>query len=147
MSFYSEFKEFAIKGNMVDMAVGIIIGAAFNEMLNVLVDKVIMPPLNLVTGGINFANQEWILRKEKLDATGTVVVDKVAIQYGEFINVLIDFLIIAFVVFVVVKMMNQLRNNAEDTDNKTVATPKDIELLDNLNKLMEEQNQLLRNKV
>jgi len=138
-SFIQEFKDFAIKGNMVDMAVGIIIGASFNAVVNSLVKKVIMPPLSLLTDGVNLGNKKYILR------AATETVEEVAIGYGDLLNVLIDFLIVALTIFIVVKGMNRFRNEAEDVTNEKVETPKNIKLLSNIEKLLEEQNNLLRN--
>ena len=106
MSLVSEFREFAIKGNVVDLAVGVIIGAAFNGIVKSLVDQVIMPPIGLVTGGIDFSKLEWVLRPEN---PLTTEVEKVAIQYGAFLNTVIQFVIVAFVVFLLVKVINRLR--------------------------------------
>lgn len=139
--FVEEFKNFAIKGNMVDMAIGIIIGTAFNNVVNTLVKQVVMPPLNLVTGGIKYANQKWILQP------GSDGVDEIAIGYGLLVEVVLDFLIVALTIFVVVKMMNRFRAKAEDPKNVEVETPKNIELLSNIEKLMEEQNNLLRKQI
>ena len=133
-----EFKEFAIKGNMIDMAVGIIIGTAFNKVVNTLVNKIVLPPLSMITGNTNLNEKSWVLQP------ATETSDAIAIGYGEFIEAAIDFLIIAFVVFLVIKGMNQLRGKAEDPEEKTTVTPKNIELLDSLNRLMEEQNEILR---
>ena len=144
--FFQEFKEFAVKGNMIDMAVGIIIGTAFNRVVDELVKQVIMPPLSMLTGRIEYADRKFVLR-EALPATdGAEAVEEIAIGYGLLIEVFIDFLVIGLVVFVVVKLMNRFRKKAEDPKDKTVATPKDIELLTNLNELMQEQNELLRKK-
>ncbi len=137
--FIKEFKDFAIKGNMIDMAVGIIIGTAFNRVVNTLVSKVIMPPLSLITGERNLINQKIILREATSES------DEIAIGYGEFLEVLIDFGIIALTIFLVIKAMNKLRTKAEDPKSKEEVTPKDIELLDRLRHLMEEQNEILRN--
>ncbi len=137
-SFLQEFKNFAIKGNMIDMAIGIIIGTAFNNVINTLVKKVIMPPLSLLTDGVHLANRKYVLRSASEE------VDEVAIGYGEMIEVFIDFLIIAFTIFVVIRFINRFKDKAEDPKNKTVETPKNIELLSNLEKLMEEQNAILR---
>lgn len=137
-SFIKEFKNFAIKGNMVDMAIGIIIGASFNAVVNTLVKKVIMPPLSLLTGGINLDNKKYVLRSA---AEG---VEELAIGYGDLFNVLLDFLIVALTIFIVVKGMNRFRDQAEDVTNKKVETPKNIELLSKIEKLLEEQNKLLR---
>jgi large conductance mechanosensitive channel len=138
--FIKEFKNFAVKGNMVDMAVGIIIGTAFNNVVNTLVKKVVMPPLSLLTDGVNLADRKYVLRSAKED------VEEVAIGYGELVEVLIDFLVIAFTIFVVIKVINRYKKKAEDPKDKTVETPKEIELLSNIERLMEEQNSYLREK-
>jgi large conductance mechanosensitive channel len=147
MGWAKEFKEFAVKGNMIDMAVGIIIGTAFNKVVDVLVKQVIMPPLSILTSGINYTERKYVLREAVPAIDGGVAVEEVAIGYGMMIQVLIDFLIIGFTVFLVMKFMNRFRNKAEDPKDKTVATPKDIELLTNLNELMQEQNTLLKKKM
>lgn len=146
MKLFSEFKEFAVKGNMMDMAIGIIIGASFNKVIDVLVKKVFIPPLSLLTDGVNMQNKQIILRDAVKDTSGTNITDEVAIGYGALSEALLDFLIIGFTVFIVVKFMNRLRNRAQDSKDKTVATPKDIELLSQLTELMEEQNQLLKSR-
>lgn len=146
MKLFEEFKEFAVKGNMMDMAIGIIIGASFNKVIDVLVKKVFLPPLSLLTEGVNLQHKRIILREAVLDANGANVTDEVAIGYGALGEAMLDFLIIGFTVFVVVKFMNRLRNKAQDSKDKTVVTPKDIELLAHLTELMEEQNALLKAK-
>lgn len=146
MKLFNEFKEFAVKGNMMDMAIGIIIGASFNKVIDVLVKKVFIPPLSLLTDGVNMQNKQIILRDAVKDASGTNITDEVAIGYGALSEALLDFLIIGFTVFIVVKFMNRLRNRAQDSKDKTVSTPKDIELLSQLTELMEEQNQLLKSR-
>lgn len=146
MGLFKEFKEFAVKGNMIDMAVGIIIGVAFNGVVDVIVKKIIMPPISLLTEGVQFAEISYVLRERLVDPQGNVISDEIAIGYGALIEVLIDFFIIGFTVFIVVKFMNRFRKKAEDPKNKTVAPAKDIELLTNLNELMQEQNELLRNQ-
>ncbi|MBD0776228.1 large conductance mechanosensitive channel protein MscL [Maribacter sp. ANRC-HE7] len=138
-NFIQEFKDFAIKGNMMDMAIGIIIGTAFNNVVSVLVKKVIMPPLSLMTEDVHLADKKYILR----EAVGNVT--EVAIGYGELIEVIVDFAIISFTIFAVIKFMNRFRTKAEDPANKEEKTPKNIELLANLEKLMKEQNEILRN--
>lgn len=146
MGLFKEFKEFAVKGNMVDMAVGIIIGTAFNKVVDVLVKQVIMPPLSMMTDGINYSDKKIILR----DAVGVPdsadYIEEVSIGYGLLLETFIDFLIIGFIVFLIVKFMNRFRRKAQDPKNTEVVTPKDIELLSNLNDLMEEQNKLLRER-
>ncbi|WP_281543164.1 large conductance mechanosensitive channel protein MscL [Maribacter aestuarii] len=137
---FTEFKNFAVKGNMIDMAIGIIIGTAFNNVVNTLVKKVVMPPLSLMTDDVNLANKKFVLRN------ATDGVEEVAIGYGEFIEVLIDFAIIAFTIFIMLKFIKRFKDKAEDPENKEVETPKDIQLLSNLEKLMAEQNKILLKK-
>ena len=144
MGLFKEFKEFAVKGNMMDMAIGIIIGAAFNKVIDVLVKKVMLPPLSLLTDGVNFQDKRIILREAVIASDGAIKTDEVAIGYGALGEAFLDFVIIGFTVFIVVKFMNRLKKKAQDTKDVTVETPKDIELLDRLAGLMEEQNQLLK---
>ncbi len=146
MKFLKEFKEFAVKGNMMDMAVGIIVGAAFNKLVDVLVKEVFLPPLSLLVEGVNLADKRIILRQGVLDNSGENITDEVAIGYGAFTEAFLDFIIVGFTIFIIVKFMNRLRSKAQDPKNKTVATPKDIELLTKLTNLMEEQNKLMKSK-
>ena len=140
-----EFKEFAIKGNMIDIAIGVIIGAAFNKVVDVLVKQVFMPPLAMLTNGASWENKRVILREAVMENGGNKV-DEIAIGYGKLMEATIDFLIISATVFLVVKLMNSLRKKANDTEDKTVATPKNIELLNKVAELLEQQNELLRKK-
>ncbi len=146
MSLFKEFKEFAVKGNMMDMAIGIIIGASFNKVIDVLVKKVLLPPLSLLSNGINLQNKRLVLRELETDASGVVISEEVAIAYGALTEAFLDFLLIGLTIFIVVKFMNRLRAKAQDTKDVTVATPKDIQLLTDLNELMKEQNELLKRK-
>jgi large conductance mechanosensitive channel len=123
---------------MIDMAVGIIIGTAFNNVVNTLVKKVVMPPLSLMTDDVNLSNRKYVLRKS---AEG---IEEVAIGYGELLEVMIDFTIIALTIFVVIRFINRLKSKAEDPKNPAEETPKNIQLLSNLEELMKEQNELLR---
>jgi len=145
MGILTEFKEFAVKGNMIDMAIGIIIGTAFNNVVQTLVKKVLLPPLSYLTDGINYEDKKWVLRDANPDLTGDAA-KAIEIGYGEFFQVSLDFLVIGFTVFLVVKGMNKLRNKSHDSKDKTVVTPKDIELLSDLKELMKEQNELLSKK-
>lgn len=144
MGIFKEFKEFAVKGNMMDMAIGIIIGASFNKVIDVLVKKVLMPPLSLMTDGLKFQDKRFVLRDKIMDAAGEIVSDEVAIGYGALIEAFTDFLVIGFTIFLVVKFLNSIKNKAHDPKDTTVKTPKDIELLSQLTELMEEQNSLLK---
>lgn len=109
MSFLKEFKEFAVKGNVVDMAVGVIIGAAFGKIVTVLVSQVIMPPIGLLLGSMDFSSLAIVL-KEKTDTAAAV-----SINYGVFINSVIDFLIVAFAIFLLVRQLNRFKKEAEPT--------------------------------
>ena len=105
MSMMKEFKEFAVKGNVVDMAVGIIIGGAFGTIVKSLVADVVMPPIGLLMGGIDFSKMKYILKPAK-EAGGKVVEEAVSINYGNFINNVISFIIVALAVFMLVKVLN-----------------------------------------
>ncbi|MGC1633613.1 MAG: large conductance mechanosensitive channel protein MscL [Gelidibacter sp.] len=144
MGIFKEFKEFAVKGNMIDMAVGIIIGASFNKVIDVLVKKVMMPPLSLMTNGLKFQDKSFVLRDKVTDASGQLIAEEIAIGYGALIEAATDFLVIGFTIFLIVKFLNRIREKANDPKNKTVKTPKDIELLSQLTDLMKEQNELLK---
>ncbi|WKK66454.1 large conductance mechanosensitive channel protein MscL [Lutimonas zeaxanthinifaciens] len=147
MKLFKEFKDFAVKGNMMDMAIGIIIGAAFNKVIDVLVKQVMLPPLSLLSGNMDIQDMRIVLKNAIVAEDGTVTKEEVAIGYGALIEAAVDFFIIGFTIFVVVKFMNRLIKKAEDTKDKTVTTPKNIELLSKLSDLMEEQNELLKSKV
>ena len=108
MGMIKEFKEFAVKGNAVDMAVGIIIGAAFGKIVSSLVKDVMMPPIGLLTGGVDFSRLQIVLQPATEDA------EAVAMSYGLFINHLLDFIIVAFVIFVVVKGMNAVKKKEDE---------------------------------
>lgn len=144
MKLLKEFKEFAVKGNMMDMAIGIIIGAAFNKVIDVLAKQVILPPLSLLTDSVSFSDKKLVLRDAIVDASGVITTTEVVVAYGKLSEVFLDFLIIGFSVFIIVKFMNKLRNKAQDASDQTVATPKDIQLLSDLKDLMQEQNKLLK---
>jgi large conductance mechanosensitive channel len=106
MGVISEFREFAARGNVVDLAVGVILGAAFGKIVTSLVDQVIMPPLGLVIGQVDFSKLQWVLRP---DDPATTANELTAIQYGAFLNTVIQFVLVAFAVFLLVKGMNRLR--------------------------------------
>ena len=125
MGMMSEFKEFAMRGNVIDLAVGVVIGAAFGKIVTALVDKVIMPPIGLLIGGVDFSKLSIVLKEATVDAAGKEV-PAVVLAYGEFFNALIQFIIIAFAIFLVVKAINRMRKPAEEAP---AATPEDVLLL------------------
>jgi large conductance mechanosensitive channel len=112
MSIIGDFKEFALKGNFIDLAVGVIIGAASGKVVSALVDKVIMPPIGLVLGKVDFSDLKLILQQREVGADGKELAKEVALSYGAAIQSLIDFFIVAFVVFLVVRAFNKLRKAA-----------------------------------
>ena len=123
MSIGSEFKEFISRGIVIDLAVGVIIGAAFGKIVTSLVEQVVMPPIGLLLGRVDFSELKWVLAPED---PATEAIEEVAIQYGAFINTLIQFLIVAFVVFLVVKAINRLHKKPEEAP---AAPPEDVLLL------------------
>jgi len=134
MSVISEFKEFISKGNVIDLAVGVIIGAAFGKIVTSLVDDIIMPPLGYILGGIDFAEKKWVLVPED---TSTKVTE-VAIRYGNFINIAIQFLIIAACIFAIIKLINSLKRKEEATP---AAVPtKEEALLADIRDILRSQN-------
>ena len=126
MSILTEFREFIARGNVIDLAVGVIVGAAFNDIVKSLVDNVVMPPIGLALSGIDFSGLAWVL---KPDNPLTKANDEVAIRYGLFINTTIKFLIVAWVVFLLVKGVNAIRRRDAETPPKTAQAPPPQELL------------------
>ncbi|MFP4024521.1 MAG: large-conductance mechanosensitive channel protein MscL [Thiohalospira sp.] len=139
MKVYQEFKEFTVKGNMIDMAVGIIVGTAFGRIITSLVEDVIMPPLGFLLGKFNFATLKIVLKEAGYDAAGKMIHPAITLNYGNFIQVLLNFLIIAVAIFFIVKIINVIRRKAEDPKNKTISTPKDIELLSEIRDLLKDK--------
>lgn len=122
MSVISEFREFIARGNVIDLAVGVIIGAAFNDIVKSLVDNVIMPPIGMVLSGIDFSKLAWVLKPD--DAATPAVNEQVAIGYGAFINASLKFLIVAWAVFMLVKVVNVIRRvHHEKPAEKQEAAP------------------------
>jgi large conductance mechanosensitive channel len=117
---FSEFREFIARGNVIDLAVGVILGAAFGDIVKVLVDQVVMPPVGLLTSGLDFAQLKWVL---KPDNPLTKANEEVAIQYGAFLNTMIKFVIIAWVVFLMVKLVNTIRRREAAKPDSEKAAP------------------------
>ena len=124
-----EFREFIARGNVIDLAVGVILGAAFNDIVKALVDQVVMPPIGLLMSGIDFAKMQWVL---KPDNPLTKANEEVAIQYGAFLNTLIKFVIIAWVVFLLVKLVNTIRRReaAKPESEKSAPAPQEALLME-----------------
>jgi large conductance mechanosensitive channel len=136
MSMISEFKEFAMKGNVVDLAIGVIIGAAFGKIVSALVDGVIMPIIGKLTGGVDFSKAAWVLQEAVIGPDGKETAAAVAIKYGAFVQTIIDFTIIAFVLFLVIKAMNRMKK-AEAAAPAAPAEPaEDVLLLREIRDMM-----------
>lgn len=130
MSIISEFKAFAVKGNVVDMAVGIIIGAAFGKIVSSFVGDVVMPPLGVLIGGVDFTDLAITLKAAESDLPA------VALAYGKFIQTVIDFLIVAFAIFMGIKVLNRLKREEEVAPQAAPAPTKDQELLSEIRDLL-----------
>ena len=145
MGFIKEFQEFAVKGNVMDMAVGVIIGGAFGKIVASLVNDIIMPPLGLITGN-GFTDLKLVLKPATAaitDASGNVVtpeVAEVALNYGNFIQNTVDFIIIAFVIFLLIKGMNSLRKKEEPAPAAPAEDPADIALLKEIRDELKNRN-------
>lgn len=123
MKMVNEFKAFAMRGNVVDMAVGIIIGGAFGKIISSVVADIIMPPIGLLLGGVKFTDLKIIMKDPVLDAAGAITTQAVSINYGNFIQVTVDFLIIAFAIFMMIKAMNSLKKKEEVAAEVVPAPP------------------------
>ena len=132
MSMLKEFKEFAMRGNVIDLAVGVVIGGAFGKIVTSLVDQIVMPPIGALTGGIDFSDMKWVLKPAD-NSNPAHKVAEVAIGYGAFINTLIQFIIIAFAIFLLVKAINRLTRREEAAP---APPPADVVLLTEIRDLL-----------
>lgn len=141
--FLNEFKEFAVKGNVMDMAIGVVIGGAFGKIVTSLVSDIIMPAIGAITGGLNFTDWKWVVSQAVMDGE-TVVKPEVALTYGNLLQVIFDFIIIAFSIFMVVRGINKVKAAKEKPAEPAPApaepvVPEDV-------KLLQEIRDLLKNK-
>ena len=114
--FSEDFKAFIAKGNVIDMAVGVVVGGAFNKIVTSLVNDIIMPLISLAVGGLSVTDWKWVIREAVLDAEGAVVTAENALTYGNFIQTVIDFLIIAFTVFVALRVFTKLQGKRKEEE-------------------------------
>ena len=140
--FFNEFKEFAVRGNVMDMAVGVVIGTAFGKITTSLVNDVFMPLIGLLVGGIDLGQLNIVLKPEVLDETGAVVTAAVTLGLGAFLSTVIDFILMAFVIFLMVKAINRLhklgtKNEEEEPEEEPAPTSE--ELLTEIRDLLKEQ--------
>ena len=113
MAIIKEFKDFAMKGNLVDMAVAFILGAAFSKLVSAFIQGMVMPLIGMATSGVNFADLKWVLSPAVLNEAGELLTPEVAVLYGAFITVIIDFLLVAMVMFILVKNINRMKKKKE----------------------------------
>ena len=129
MGMIKEFKDFAMKGNVVDMAVGVIIGGAFGKIVSSMVKDIIMPVVGLLTGGMDFSKMKYVLQEAAVAKGDIKAVEEVAINYGTFLNFLIDFLIVAFVIFIAIKAMNNMMKKEEEKPAEPAKPSDEVVLL------------------
>lgn len=135
---WQEFKKFAIKGNVVDLAIGVIIGGAFGKIVTSLVNDIIMPVFGIITGGINFSQARWVIREALPDGS-----PELALNYGQFIQNIVDFLIISFSIFMMIRLINRLKKNEEEKKEEEIKEPepsKEELLLAEIRDLLKEQS-------
>lgn len=142
----TEFKEFAMRGNVIDMAVGVVIGAAFGKIVSSLVNDIIMPLVGVATGGVNFTDYKWVIQQAVTDAQGVVVTPEVSMNWGSWVQTVVDFVIVAFCIFVMIKFINQLKNKLSKQQEEEPAAPapapeptKEEELLTEIRDLLKER--------
>lgn len=141
--FLNEFKAFAMRGNVIDLAVGVVIGGAFGKITTSLVNDIIMPLISMLTGGIDFTAWKWVLKEAVLDAEGAELAPAISVNYGNLISVILDFIIIAFAIFCVVKAINKARALTEKQEEEAPAAPPEPSVEE---KLLTEIRDLLKNK-
>ena len=142
--FFEEFKTFAMRGNVIDMAVGVVIGGAFGKITTSIVNDIIMPLISMITGGVNFSEWKWVLKEAVLDAEGAVASAEVAVNFGNTIAIILDFIIIAFAVFCMVKALNNLHKKKEEPAPEPAPEPEPP--APTTEELLAEIRDLLKNK-
>ena len=141
--FLEEFKAFAMRGNVIDMAVGVVIGGAFGGITTSIVNDIIMPLISMITGGLDFTAWKWVLKEAVVNEAGEEVAAAVSVNYGNLISVIVNFIIIAFAIFCVVKALNKAREMTEKKKEEEPAAPPEPSAEE---KLLTEIRDLLKNK-
>ena len=142
MKLLQEFKDFAMRGNVVDMAVGVVVGGAFGKIVTSLVNDIIMPGVGVLTGGLNFSEYKYVIKDAVIDgATSEVITPEVALTWGAFVQTIVDFIIIAFCIFLAIKVMNNMRKKEEAAPEPEPAPagPTQEELLTEIRDLLKEK--------
>lgn len=136
-----DFKDFAMRGNVIDMAVGVIVGGAFGTIVSSLVDDIIMPVIGVVTGGMDFKDLKAVIKDPVLDAAGTVTQEAVTLNYGMFIQNIVNFIIIAFCIFMAIRIMQKFRKKEEEAPAEPAAPSQEEVLLTEIRDLLKAQNE------
>lgn len=142
--FWSDFKAFAVKGNMIDMAVGVIVGGAFGNIVTSLVNDILMPPLGMLIGGVDFKDLKVVLSLPEQLQVGTLSAAPATINYGIFIQYVLNFFIIAMCIFLVVRLINRMKKKEEEKPAAPAPKPDDVLLLEEIRDLLKKQNQEIK---
>jgi large conductance mechanosensitive channel len=136
MSMLKEFKQFAMRGNLVDMAVAFVMGGAFGKVVSGFIDGMVMPVVGKITAGVDFKSLKYVLSEAQLDPSGKVASPEAAIRYGEFITIVIDFILVAFVMFLLIKAINRAKKKQEEAPVTPPAPPREEVLLTEIRDLL-----------
>lgn len=136
MSMMKEFKEFAMKGNLIDMAVAFVMGAAFGKVVSAFIDGMVMPIVGKLVAGVDFSSLKYVLSEAQMDATGAIITAEASIKYGEFITILIDFTLVAFFMFMLIKAINKTKKKQEATPEEAPKPTEDQVLLTEIRDLL-----------
>ncbi|MBQ8208605.1 MAG: large conductance mechanosensitive channel protein MscL [Clostridia bacterium] len=143
-TFFSDFKAFIAKGNVIDLAVGVVVGGAFKDIVNALVNNIIMPLVGLITGGKNISDLKYVIKEAVVDAEGVIVEAENAILYGDFIQKIIDFLIIAFCIFCVLRVMMKLKSLTEKKEEPAPEPEVPAEPVETTDDILKDIRELLK---
>jgi large conductance mechanosensitive channel len=136
---FKEFKEFALKGNLIDIAIGFVMGAAFGKVSSTFTEGIVSPLIGQLIGGVDFSQMKWVLQPAQVGADGAETVAEVAVKYGAFINSVIDFLIVALVMFMVIKGINAAKKKKEEAPAAPPSPPADVVLLEEIRDLLKKK--------
>lgn len=143
-TFFKDFKAFIAKGNVIDLAVGVVVGGAFKDIVNALVNNIIMPLVGLITGGKNISDLKYVIKEAVVDAEGVIVEAENAILYGDFIQKIIDFLIIAFCIFCVLRVMMKLKSLTEKKEELAAEPEVPAEPVETTDDILKDIRELLK---
>lgn len=139
MGAFKEFKDFAMKGNLIDMAVAFVMGGAFGKLVSSFIDGMVMPIVGKITAGVDFKSLKYVLSEAQTDASGKIVSAEASIKYGEFITICIDFILVAFVMFLIVKAINKAKRKQAAEPQPAPAPTEEQKLLTEIRDLLKKQ--------